>query len=214
MLTARLDASWLLTHQRNPRFRLRDLPASVRQAGTHPGTMPVADAAHRSWPNLARWIHSEPAGQHGDLRNQVDFRCLRVVFHEGNSMSDKPPEVPGGPHLRTVAMPRDSNASGDVFGGWTVSQMDLAGGGFAAERAQGRVATVSIDSMIFLRPVAVGDEVSCYCTIVDEGETSLTVKIETWARTRASRDSEKVTEGKFKFVAIDKAGKPRPLPKA
>jgi acyl-CoA thioesterase YciA len=144
----------------------------------------------------------------------VDFRCLSVVFHEGNWMSDKPPEVPGGPHLRTVAMPRDSNPSGDVFGGWTVSQMDLAGGGFAAERAQGRVATVSIDSMIFLRPVAVGDEVSCYCTIVDEGETSLTVKIETWARTRASRDSEKVTEGKFKFVAIDKAGKPRPLPKA
>jgi acyl-CoA thioesterase YciA len=129
-------------------------------------------------------------------------------------MSDKPPEVPGGPHLRTVAMPRDANPSGDVFGGWTVSQMDLAGGTFAAERAQGRVATVSIDSMVFLRPVSVGDEVSCYCTIADQGETSLTVKIETWARTRAARESEKVTEGHFKFVAIDEAGKPRPLPTA
>ena len=111
-------------------------------------------------------------------------------------------------------MPRDANPSGDVFGGWTVSQMDLAGGGFAAERAGGRVATVSIDSMVFLRPVSVGDEVSCYCTVADQGETSVTVKIETWARSRAVRDSEKVTEGHFKFVAIDEAGKPRPLPEA
>ena len=128
-------------------------------------------------------------------------------------MADQPPDVPGGPHLRTVAMPRDANPSGDVFGGWTVSQMDLAGGGFAAERAGGRVATVSIDAMTFLRPVSVGDEVSCYCTLTDEGETSLTVKIETWARARASRESEKVTEGEFKFVAIDEHGKPRALPR-
>ena len=127
-------------------------------------------------------------------------------------MADEPPDVPGGPHLRTVAMPRDANPSGDVFGGWTVSQMDLAGGGFAAERAGGRVATVSIEAMTFLRPVSVGDEVSCYCTLADEGETSVTVKIETWARGRASRESEKVTEGEFKFVAIDERGKPRALP--
>jgi acyl-CoA thioesterase YciA len=128
-------------------------------------------------------------------------------------MADQPPVVPGGPHLRTVAMPRDANPSGDVFGGWTVSQMDLAGGGFAAEHARGRVATVSIEAMTFLRPVSVGDEVSCYCTLDDEGETSVTVKIETWARARASRESEKVTEGEFKFVAIDEHGKPRALPR-
>ena len=128
-------------------------------------------------------------------------------------MADQPPVVPGGPHLRTVAMPRDANPSGDVFGGWTVSQMDLAGGGFAAERAGGRVATVSIEAMTFLRPVSVGDEVSCYCTLAGEGETSVTVKIETWARARASRESEKVTEGEFKFVAIDDHGKPRALPR-
>jgi acyl-CoA thioesterase YciA len=129
-------------------------------------------------------------------------------------MADQPPDVPGGPHLRTVAMPRDANPSGDVFGGWTVSQMDLAGGGFAAERAGGRVATVSIEAMTFLRPISVGDEVSCYCTLAEEGETSVTVKIETWARTRASRESEKVTEGAFKFVAIDDHGKPRALPRS
>jgi acyl-CoA thioesterase YciA len=92
--------------------------------------------------------------------------------------------------------------------------MDLAGGGFAAERAGGRVATVSIEAMTFLRPISVGDEVSCYCTLAEEGETSVTVKIETWARTRASRESEKVTEGAFKFVAIDDHGKPRALPRS
>ena len=129
-------------------------------------------------------------------------------------MSDQPPNVPGGPHLRTVAMPRDANPSGDVFGGWTVSQMDLASGGFAAQRADGRVATVSIDAMTFLRPVSVGDEVSCYCTLAEEGETSVTVRIETWARGRAERKSTKVTHGLFKFVAIDENGKPRPLPPA
>lgn len=129
-------------------------------------------------------------------------------------MPDQPPNVPGGPHLRTVAMPRDANPSGDVFGGWTVSQMDLASGGFAAQRAGGRVATVSIEAMTFLRPVAVGDEVSCYCALAEEGETSVAVRIETWARGRAERESAKVTEGVFRFVAIDENGKPRPLPPA
>ena len=126
-------------------------------------------------------------------------------------MADKLPDVPGGPHLRTVAMPRDTNAGGDVFGGWTLSQMDLAGGGYAAERAHGRVATVAIEAMRFLRPVSVGDEVSCYCSLVETGEHSVTVKIETWARSRASDEVEKVTEGVFTFVAVDEHGKPRRL---
>ena len=110
---------------------------------------------------------------------------------------DKPPEIPGGPQLRTIAMPRDTNAGGSIFGGWTLSQMDLAGGTLAAERAKGRVATVSVDAMRFLRPVAVGDEVSCYCTLGEVGETSIAVKIETWARERGSTQAEKVTEGLF-----------------
>ena len=129
-------------------------------------------------------------------------------------MAHKLPEIPGGPHLRTIAMPRDANASGDIFGGWTLSQMDLASGTFAALRAKGRVATVSIDAMKFLRPVSIGDEVSCYCSLVKTGETSVVVRIETWARGRGDEEAEKVTEGVFTFVAIDENGKPRPVPDA
>lgn len=122
---------------------------------------------------------------------------------------DQPPEIPGGAQLRTIAMPRDTNAGGSIFGGWTLSQMDLAGGTLAAEQAEGRVATVSIDAMRFLRPVAVGDEVSCYCTLGEVGETSISVKIETWARERGSKHAEKVTEGLFTYVALDENGRPR-----
>jgi acyl-CoA thioesterase YciA len=127
-------------------------------------------------------------------------------------MADAPPEMLGGPHLRTIAMPRDANAGGDIFGGWTLSQMDLAGGTAAGRRAKGRVATVAIEAMRFLRPVSVGDEVSCYCSILDVGETSVRVKIETWARSRGTEEAEKVTEGVFTFVAIDDEGKPRKVP--
>ena len=126
-------------------------------------------------------------------------------------MSDKVPDVPGGPHLRTIAMPRDTNAGGAIFGGWTLSQMDLAGGTFAAQRARGRVATVSIEAMRFLRPVSVGDEVSCYCSLTQAGGTSVTVRIETWVRDRSGSDPEKVTEGVFTYVALDEGGKPRQL---
>ena len=130
-------------------------------------------------------------------------------------MTDKartPPDIEGGPHLRTIAMPRDANPSGDIFGSWTVLQMDLAGGTFAAQIASGRVATVSIEAMEFLRPVSVGDEVSCFCSLARSGESSITVKIETWARERGSDQSEKVTEGTFTFVAIDEKGHKRRLP--
>jgi acyl-CoA thioesterase YciA len=129
------------------------------------------------------------------------------------AMADQLPEVPGGPQLRTIAMPADANAGGSVFGGWTLSQMDLAGGSFAAERAGGRVATVAIEAMRFLRPVAVGDEVSCYCSLETTGESSVVVKIETWARGRGrGKAPEKVTEGVFTFVALDDAGHPRKVP--
>ena len=126
-------------------------------------------------------------------------------------MPDKAPDVPGGPHLRTIAMPRDTNAADAIFGGWTLSQMDLAGGTFAAQRAGGRVATVSIEAMRFLRPVSVGDEVSCYCSLTQTGGTSVTVQIETWTRDRTGSEPEKVTEGLFTYVALDENGKPRQL---
>ena len=127
-------------------------------------------------------------------------------------MSHQLPEAPNGPQLRTIAMPADANAGGSIFGGWTLSQMDLACGSFAAEHAGGRVATVSIEAMRFLRPVQVGDEVSCYCSLGKSGDTSVVVKIETWARSRGSgKAPEKVTEGVFTFVALDEEGRPRPL---
>jgi acyl-CoA thioesterase YciA len=121
-----------------------------------------------------------------------------------------PPESPAGPQLRTVAMPRDANAGGHIFGGWTLSQMDLAGGSLASDRCEGRVVTVAIEAMRFLRPVEVGDEVSCFCTLEREGDTSMVVRIETWARGRGhGRHPEKVTEGVFTYVALDDDGKPR-----
>jgi acyl-CoA thioesterase YciA len=123
----------------------------------------------------------------------------------------KIPHPPGGAHLRTIAMPRDSNPAGDIFGGWTLSQMDLAGAAFAAERAGGRVATASIEAMKFLHPISVGDEVSCFCSAEEEGTASIQVRIETWTRTPGGKDAEKVTDGLFTFVAVDEDGKPRRL---
>ncbi|WP_424138072.1 acyl-CoA thioesterase [Roseomonas chloroacetimidivorans] len=127
---------------------------------------------------------------------------------------DGPPDLLGGAQLRTIAMPRDTNAGGSIFGGWTLSQMDLAGGTVAAERAGGPVVTVAIEAMRFLHPVAVGDEVSCYCTLGEVGETSVAVRIETWARRRGSKHAEKVTDGVFTYVAVDEAGHPRALSEA
>ncbi len=129
-------------------------------------------------------------------------------------MSDQVPNVPGGPRLRTIAMPRDTNASGAIFGGWPLSQMDLAGGTFAAQRAGGRVATVSIEAMRFLPPVSVGDEVSCYCSLARVGDTSVVVRIETWTRDRAGGDPQKVTEGVVTYVALNEDNAPRELGQA
>ena len=122
------------------------------------------------------------------------------------------PTPPGGPHLRTIAMPRDANPSGAIFGGWTLSQMDLAGATLAAQRARGRVATVGINAMTFLRPIEVGDEVSCYCTLDEAGHTSVAVRIEVWTRNRDGSDAEKVTEGVFTYAALGEDGKPRQVP--
>jgi len=123
----------------------------------------------------------------------------------------KLPNPPGGAHLRTIAMPRDANPAGDIFGGWTLSQMDLAGATFAAERAGGRVATVAVEAMKFLHPIEVGDEVSCFCSLEEEGGASVKVKIDTWTRSRGGTEAEKVTEGLFTYVAVTQGGKPRRL---
>lgn len=123
---------------------------------------------------------------------------------------DIPPE--GAPAIRTIAMPADTNPAGDIFGGWILAQMDIAGGTRAYERANGRVATVAIDGMTFHAPVFVGDVVSFYADVVASGRTSLTIEIESWAQRGRTGEKVKVTEGRFVYVAIDDQRRPRPLP--
>ncbi|KAA3628573.1 MAG: acyl-CoA thioesterase [Proteobacteria bacterium] len=116
--------------------------------------------------------------------------------------------------IRTTAMPADTNPNGDIFGGWLMGQMDIAGGSTAIQRAQGRVATVAVDAMTFHKPVFVGDEVSCYTRIERVGNTSISIRVETWVRRARTRELIKVTEGTFVYVAIDGNGRPRPIPAA
>jgi len=127
--------------------------------------------------------------------------------------SDAPPTT-CEPALRAIAMPGEANPNGDIFGGWLLAQMDLAGGSVASQRAQGRVATVAITGMTFHRPVFIGDEVSCYATVTRVGRTSITIHIETWVRRHLSTERVKVTEGIFTYVAIGTDRRPRPVPAA
>jgi acyl-CoA thioesterase YciA len=120
------------------------------------------------------------------------------------------------PLIRVIAMPADANPNGDIFGGWLLSQMDLAGGNLAAQRAQGRCATVAVDGMVFHQPVFVGDEVSCYGELVRTGRSSMTIRIEAWRRNFHSNfpggEVRKVTEAVFTYVAIGEDRRPRALP--
>ncbi|MDB4673340.1 acyl-CoA thioester hydrolase YciA [Verrucomicrobiales bacterium] len=125
----------------------------------------------------------------------------------------------GNPVIRTMAMPKDTNANGDIFGGWIMSQMDIAGAILAKEIAKGRTATIGVDSFKFLKPVKVGDVVCCYGRVIKIGNTSVTLELEVWVRP-VLRESEetcprfKVTEAHFTYVAIDDQGKKRPIPKS
>ena len=127
---------------------------------------------------------------------------------------DEDPKPTGELALQTVPMPKDTNASGDIFGGWLVSQMDLAGAVTAAKLARGRVATVAIDKMTFMVPVKVGSVVSCYTSIKDVGRSSVTVQVEVWMSTIVDQMDQltKVTEGRFVFVAIDEQRRTRAIP--
>lgn len=115
--------------------------------------------------------------------------------------------------IQTLAMPLSTNPNGDIFGGWIVSQMDLAAGVLAKKIAQGRVATVAINSMTFLKPVHVGDVVSCHVELIKKGNTSMTISVEVWAVPATQLEQYQVTKGTFVFVAIDQNGKPRQVPK-
>jgi acyl-CoA thioesterase YciA len=132
--------------------------------------------------------------------------------------SHQPPnlKLPEGKHatLRVVPMPADANQNGDIFGGWIMSQVDIAGGTAAGRIARGRVATVAVNSFVFKQPVHIGDVVSFYADIVRIGNTSVTVCVEVYAERRPSDPKVvKVTEATLTFVAIDPDGQPRPIPK-
>ena len=135
------------------------------------------------------------------MRNQHTTRLAVLNQHSPQAF----------PLIRVIAMPADANPNGDIFGGWLLSQMDLAGGSLAA---QGRCATVAVDGMVFHEPVFVGDEVSCYGKLVKTGRTSMTVRIEAWRRRLPSDQTLKVTEAIFTYVAIGENRRPRPLPTA
>lgn len=118
----------------------------------------------------------------------------------------------GSVTLQTIAMPADANANGDIFGGWLMAQMDLGASVLARRRAKGRVATVAVDAMQFHLPVKVGDVVSIYSDLVQQGRTSMGIQIEVWAQHLGAEDPHKVTEARFTFVAIDDVGEKRLLP--
>jgi acyl-CoA thioesterase YciA len=120
------------------------------------------------------------------------------------------PEAPRGElTVRQVAMPCDTNANGDIFGGWVMSRMDQAGGIAGVGLTRGRVVTVAVDAMTFIRPVKVGDVLCVYTEVEKVGRTSIKIHVEAWAQRFMTQHREMVTEAKFTFVAIDDGGKPR-----
>ena len=127
-------------------------------------------------------------------------------------MNDTDEQPSGDLTVRIQAMPADANAAGDIFGGWVMSQMDLAAGIRGAERAKGRVATVAVEKLVFRRPVKVGDTLCVYSAIEKVGRTSITLRMEAWVRRYLKPDWVKVTEGVFVMVALDAGGQPTPVP--
>lgn len=124
---------------------------------------------------------------------------------------DHPPGPRGELTVRNIAMPADTNPSGDIFGGWIMGLMDVSAGIAARDRARGRVVTASVSSLSFLHPVKVGDIVCCYTHVLGTGRTSITVEVETWVVREHRSGRLKVTEAKFVMVAVDAEGRPRPV---
>ena len=129
-------------------------------------------------------------------------------------MTEQPTAPTGALTIRTLAMPADTNPAGDIFGGWVMSQMDIAGAIAAGERAQGRVVTIAVEAMSFIAPVKVGDILCVYTTIERVGTTSLTVGIEAWARRNRLAERQQVTRGRYVYVALGEDGQKRAVPPA
>lgn len=131
----------------------------------------------------------------------------------GRSIAFTPPPLPQDePVIRTIAMPADTNPAGDIFGGWLMSQMDLAAGNAAARLSRGRCATVAVEGMTFMSPVLVGDEVTLWAILHRRGRTSMTFDVQAWRRPRDGETIACVTRAMFTFVALDDEGRPRPIP--
>jgi len=113
--------------------------------------------------------------------------------------------------IRTIAMPKDTNPNGDIFGGWLMSQMDLGSGILAAKTAQSRVVTVAMEGMSFLHPVRVGDTVACYAWVEKIGRTSMVIPVEVWVQRYMHGEELRVTQGVFTYVAVDSEGRPIPV---
>ncbi|GGA70495.1 acyl-CoA thioesterase [Nitratireductor aestuarii] len=127
-------------------------------------------------------------------------------------MSDVAMKPQGELTLRTQAMPGDANAAGDIFGGWVMSQMDIASGIRAAERARARVVTAAVKEMAFRKPVKIGDTLGVFTRIEKIGRTSITLKVEAWVRRYLTQELENVTSAEFVMVALDAMGRPTPIP--
>ncbi|MGF6427084.1 acyl-CoA thioesterase YciA [Bradyrhizobium elkanii] len=138
----------------------------------------------------------------------TDSRVTDTHVHAPLSSAAEPK---GDLCIRTLAMPADTNANGDIFGGWLLSQMDLGGGVFASKVAKSRTVTVAIDAMNFRKAVNVGDLVSVHANLVRIGRTSITVHLEAWVLRRREQQSILVTDGNFTYVSIDEQGHPQPI---
>lgn len=133
---------------------------------------------------------------------------MTIMSDHVEDLSDLPK---GELTLRTLAMPADANPAGDIFGGWVMAQMDAAAGIASSERAKGRTVTAAVREMIFRQPVKVGDTLCIYSTVAHVGRTSITLAVECWVRRQFSETRQKVTEASFVMVALDHAGRPRPV---
>ncbi|MBJ6986770.1 MULTISPECIES: acyl-CoA thioesterase [unclassified Devosia] len=127
-------------------------------------------------------------------------------------MNDSATQPTGTLTIRTLAMPADTNPAGDIFGGWVMSQMDIAGAIAAVERVRGRVVTVAVEAMTFIAPIKVGDVLCVYSTVERVGRTSITIALEAWVRRERHEDRQKVTEARFVYVALDENGEKRAIP--
>jgi acyl-CoA thioesterase YciA len=134
------------------------------------------------------------------------------MFQRGTQVAGENSQPIGELTLRTLAMPADTNAAGDIFGGWVMAQMDLACGIRAAERARGRVVTAAVKEMSFAAPMKIGDTLSIYTEVTRVGRTSMTLKVEAWAQRYLTHIMEKVTDAEFVMVALDGEGRPTPVP--